>query len=93
MDASLSKTYCELWNTWKNILKFLSKDATLHKFNEHFGLHYSNNGWKYDQKLNEYVIQQVKEFFWKVTLKAKPLNHEFSLNLQGLWFVKQRASN
>jgi hypothetical protein len=60
-------------------MKFVSKDVTMDKINEHFGLHYSKNGWKYDQKPNEYVVQQVKEFFWKVTSKAKPPNHEFSL--------------
>lgn len=56
MDASLSKTYCELRNTWKTILKFVSKNVTMDKINEHFGLHYSKNGWKYDQKFNEYVV-------------------------------------
>ncbi len=51
MDAYLSKTYCELRNIRKNIMKFVSKDATMDKINEYFGLQYSKNGWKYDQKL------------------------------------------
>jgi hypothetical protein len=35
------------------------------------------------RNLNEYVTQQIKEFFWKVTSKAKPPNHEFSLKFTG----------
>ncbi len=53
----------------------------------------SKNGWQYDQKFELDIVKKIEEFYWKVTSKIIPPNHEFHYSLQELWCAKWKPYN